>query len=181
MHGVEDLGLLKMDFLGLSTLSIIDRCLELIVRTTGESVDIDNVPLDDSKTFELLQRGDTIGVFQMEGSAMRALIRSLRPDNFNDVIALVALFRPGPMGANMHNLYADRKNGRAEVVPLHEVLAEKLADTYQIMVYQEQVMTVAQEMAGYSIADGDNLRRAMGKKIKSVMGRRGREVCCRVC
>ena len=169
MHGVEDLGLLKMDFLGLSTLSIIDRCLELIVRTTGESVDIDNVPLDDSKTFELLQRGDTIGVFQMEGSAMRALIRSLRPDNFNDVIALVALFRPGPMGANMHNLYADRKNGRAEVVPLHEVLAEKLADTYQIMVYQEQVMTVAQEMAGYSIADADNLRRAMGKKIKSVM------------
>ena len=169
MHGVEDLGLLKMDFLGLSTLSIIDRCLEIVLRTTGELVDIDNVPLDDAKTFELLQRGDTIGVFQMEGSAMRALIRSLKPDSFEDVIALVALFRPGPMGANMHNLYADRKNGRAEVEELHPVLTEKLADTYQIMVYQEQVMMVAQEIAGYSMADADELRRAMGKKIKSVM------------
>lgn len=169
MHGVEDLGLLKMDFLGLSTLSIIDRCLEIIVRTSGEEVDIDNVPLDDAKTFELLQRGDTIGVFQMEGSAMRALIRSLKPDSFDDVIALVALFRPGPMGANMHNLYADRKNGRAEVEVLHPVLTEKLADTYQIMVYQEQVMMVAQEIAGYSMADADELRRAMGKKIKAVM------------
>ena len=169
MHGVEDLGLLKMDFLGLSTLSIIDRCLEIIERNTGKRVDIDSVPLDDPKTFELLQRGDTIGVFQMEGSAMRALIRSLRPDSFEDVIALVALFRPGPMGANMHNLYADRKNGRAEVEELHPVLTEKLADTYQIMVYQEQVMMVAQEIAGYSMADADELRRAMGKKIKSVM------------
>ncbi|MEA1902114.1 MAG: DNA polymerase III subunit alpha, partial [Actinomycetota bacterium] len=169
MHGVEDLGLLKMDFLGLSTLSIIERCLELVERTTGQRPDIDNVPLDDEATFDLLQTGNTIGVFQMEGSAMRALIRSLKPDSFNDVIALVALFRPGPMGANMHNLYADRKNGRAEVEALHPVLEEKLADTYQIMVYQEQVMTVAQEMAGYSIADADNLRRAMGKKIKSVM------------
>jgi DNA polymerase-3 subunit alpha len=169
MHGVEDLGLLKMDFLGLSTLSIIERCLELVSQTTGERPDIDNVALDDAKTFELLQRGDTIGVFQMEGTAMRALIRSLKPDSFNDVIALVALYRPGPMGANMHNLYADRKNGRAEIEELHEILTEKLADTYQIMVYQEQVMTVAQEMAGYSMADADELRRAMGKKIKSVM------------
>ena len=169
MHGVEDLGLLKMDFLGLSTLSIIERCLELIERTTGEKVDIDNIALDDHKTFELLRSGDTIGVFQMEGSAMRSLIRSLKPDKFDDVVALVALFRPGPMGANMHNLYADRKNGRAEVEALHPILEEKLSDTYQIMVYQEQVMTVAQEMAGYSTADADNLRRAMGKKIKSVM------------
>ncbi len=169
MHGVEDLGLLKMDFLGLRNLSIIERCLELVERTTGARVDIDNVPLDDPETLELLRSGNTIGVFQMEGSAMRALIRSLGPDSFNDVIALVALFRPGPMGANMHNLYADRKNGRAEVEELHPALTDKLADTYQIMVYQEQVMAVAQEMAGYSIADADNLRRAMGKKIKSVM------------
>jgi DNA polymerase-3 subunit alpha len=169
MHGVEDLGLLKMDFLGLSTLSIIERCLDLVERTTGERPDIDNVPLDDEATFELLKAGNTIGVFQMEGSAMRALIRSLKPDTFDDVVALVALFRPGPMGANMHNLYADRKNGRAEVEELHPALTDKLADTYQIMVYQEQVMTVAQEMAGYSMADADELRRAMGKKIKSVM------------
>jgi DNA polymerase-3 subunit alpha len=169
MHGVEDLGLLKMDFLGLRNLSIIERCLELMERTTGERVDIDGIPLDDRRTFELLQTGNTIGVFQMEGSAMRALIRSLKPDSFDDVIALVALFRPGPMGANMHNLYADRKNGRAPVEALHPAVTEKLADTYQIMVYQEQVMMVAQELAGYSMADADNLRRAMGKKIKSVM------------
>ncbi len=169
MHGVEDLGLLKMDFLGLRNLSIIERCLELVEQGTGARPDIDNVPLDDDKTFELLQSGNTIGVFQMEGSAMRALIRSLKPDKFDDVIALVALYRPGPMGANMHNLYADRKNGRAEVEELHPAVTSQLADTYQIMVYQEQVMLVAQAMAGYSMADADELRRAMGKKIKSVM------------
>ncbi|MFZ0014039.1 MAG: DNA polymerase III subunit alpha, partial [Acidimicrobiia bacterium] len=169
MYGVEDLGLLKMDFLGLRNLSIIERCLELLEQSIGERVDIDNVALDDEKTFELLQSGNTIGVFQMEGSAMRALIRSLRPDSFEDVIALVALYRPGPMGANMHNLYADRKNGRAPIEELHPAVTEKLADTYQIMVYQEQVMMVAQELAGYTMADADNLRRAMGKKIKAVM------------
>jgi DNA polymerase-3 subunit alpha len=169
VHGVQELGLLKMDFLGLRNLSIIERCLELVEETTGERVDIDGVHLDDEKTFELLQSGNTIGVFQLEGTAMRSLIRSLKPDSFNDVIALVALYRPGPMGANMHNLYADRKNGRAPIEELHPALTDKLADTYQIMVYQEQVMTVAQEMAGYSMVDADNLRLAMGKKIKSVM------------
>ncbi len=169
MHAIEDLGLLKMDFLGLRTLSVIDRCLELIELSTGERIDIDNVPLDDEKTFRLLSSGSTIGVFQMEGTNMRALIRSLVPDSFNDVIALVALYRPGPMGANMHNLYADRKNGRAEITHIHPAVSEKLADTYQIMVYQEQVLMVAQEMAGYSLADGENLRKAMGKKIPEVM------------
>jgi DNA polymerase III subunit alpha len=169
MHGVEDLGLLKMDFLGLRNLSIIERCLELLEKSTGERIDIDDIPLDDQKTFDLLQTGNTIGVFQMEGTAMRALIRSLKPDSFDDVIALVALYRPGPMGANMHNLYAERKNSRAPVEELHPAVTDKLADTYQIMVYQEQVMMVAREIAGYSIADADNLRRAMGKKIKSVM------------
>jgi DNA polymerase-3 subunit alpha len=169
MYGVEALGLLKMDFLGLRNLSIIERCLELVEESTGERLDIDAVPLDDEKTFELLQSGNTVGVFQLEGNAMRSLIRSLKPDSFNDVIALVALYRPGPMGANMHNLYADRKNGRAPIEELHPALTDKLADTYQIMVYQEQVMSVAQEMAGYSMVDADNLRRAMGKKIKSVM------------
>ncbi len=169
MGAVESLGLLKMDFLGLRNLSIIERTLELIEETTGRRLDIDNVPLDDGATFELLQRGDTIGVFQLEGAPMRALIRSLRPDRFEDVIALVALYRPGPMGANMHNLYADRKNGRKAVEPLHPAITPFLEDTYQIMVYQEQVMQVAQEMAGYSMAEADNLRKAMGKKIKSVM------------
>ncbi len=169
MYGVEALGLLKMDFLGLRNLSIIERCLELVEQSAGVRVDIDNVPLDDQKTFELLELGNTVGVFQLEGNAMRSLIRSLKPDSFNDVIALVALYRPGPMGANMHNLYADRKNGRAPIKELHPALTELLADTYQIMVYQEQVMQVAQKMAGYSMADADELRRAMGKKIKSVM------------
>jgi DNA polymerase-3 subunit alpha len=169
MYGVESLGLLKMDFLGLRNLSIIERCLELVEASTGERVDIDAVPLDDAKTFELLQSGNTIGVFQLEGNAMRSLIRSLKPDSFNDVIALVALYRPGPMGANMHNLYADRKNGRAPIEELHPAVTDKLADTYQIMVYQEQVMQVAQAVAGYSMVDAETLRRAMGKKIKSVM------------
>jgi DNA polymerase III subunit alpha len=169
MHAVEELGLLKMDFLGLRNLSIIERCLELIEAGTGERVDIDSIPLDDPKTFELFQSGNTIGVFQMEGTAMRALIRSLRPDRFDDVVALVALYRPGPMGANMHNLYADRKNGRARIDEFHPAVAEKLADTYQIMVYQEQVLMVAQEIAGYTMVEADDLRKAMGKKIKSVM------------
>ncbi len=169
MHAVEELGLLKMDFLGLRTLSIIERCLELIEASTGARVDIDGVPLDDPKTFEILKAGDTVGVFQMEGTAMRALIRSLGPDRFEDVIALVALYRPGPMGANMHNLYADRKNGRAEIQHIHPSLSEKLADTYQIMVYQEQVLLVAREMAGYSMPEADALRKAMGKKEKAVM------------
>ena len=169
MYGVEALGLLKMDFLGLRNLSIIERCLELVEETSGTRPDIDNIALDDETTFRLLQSGNTIGVFQLEGTAMRSLIRSLKPDSFNDVIALVALYRPGPMGANMHNLYADRKNGRAPIEELHPALTAKLADTYQIMVYQEQVMTVAQEMAGYSMVEADELRRAMGKKIKAVM------------
>lgn len=169
MHGVEDLGLLKMDFLGLRNLSIIERCLELVEQATGTRPEIDDVPLDDEKTFELLRAADTIGVFQLEGSAMRALIRSLQPDSFDDVVALVALYRPGPMGAKMHTLYADRKNGREPIEELHPEITDILADTYQIMVYQEQVMQVAQKMAGYSMADAEQFRKAMGKKIKSVM------------
>ncbi len=169
MGAVESLGLLKMDFLGLRNLSIIERALELIEETEGTRLDIDSIPLDDPATFELLQRADTIGVFQLESGPMRALIRSLVPDCFDDVVALVALYRPGPMGANMHTLYADRKNGRKPVEPLHEAIAPLLEDTYQIMVYQEQVMQVARAMAGYSMAEADKLRKAMGKKIRSVM------------
>ena len=118
MHGVEDLGLLKMDFLGLRNLSVIERALDLIELSTGERVDIDNVPLDDDKTLEMLRRGDSIGVFQLEGGPMRSLMRSLAPTSFDDVAALVALYRPGPMAANMHNDYADRKNGRKPITYL---------------------------------------------------------------
>jgi len=169
MHGIEDLGLLKMDFLGLRNLSTIERCLELVEMSSGELVDIDSVPLDDDKTFELMCRGDTIGVFQLEGTAMRTLIRSLRPDSFKHVIALVALYRPGPMSNNWHNAYANRKNGREEVDYPHPGTKAVLSDTYGLMIYQDQVMEIAREMAGYSMGDADTLRKAMGKKIPAIM------------
>ncbi len=169
MHGVEDLGLLKMDFLGLRNLDVISDCLVLIKSTRGVDLDIDSVPLDDAPTFELLRRGDTIGVFQLESGPMRALIRSLAPTSFNDVAALVALYRPGPMNANMHNDYADRKNGRKPIEVFHEDARELLADTYGLMIYQESVMRVAQKFAGYSLAQADSLRKACGKKDREIM------------
>jgi DNA polymerase-3 subunit alpha len=169
MHGVEDLGLLKMDFLGLRNLDVITDTVALIERARGITVDIDNVPLDDSKTFELLQRGDSIGVFQLEGGPMRSLMRALAPTSFEDVAALVALYRPGPMAANMHTDYADRKNGRKEIAYLHPDAEEILADTYGLMIYQESVMRIAQKFAGYSLADADNLRKACGKKDRKLI------------
>jgi DNA polymerase-3 subunit alpha len=171
MHGVEDLGLLKMDFLGLRNLSVIDRTLELIEASTGQKLDIDNVPLDDEATFKMLQEGRSIGVFQLEGGPMRSLMRSLAPTTFEDVAALVALYRPGPMGANMHTDYADRKNGRKPVTYYHDDLEEILAPTYGLMIYQEQMMQVAQRMAGYSLAEADNLRKATGKKKRDLIAK----------
>jgi DNA polymerase-3 subunit alpha len=171
MHGVEDLGLLKMDFLGLRNLSVIERALDLIEDATGSRPDIDNVPLDDPKVYEMLQRGDSIGIFQLEGGPMRALMRSLAPDCFDDIAALNALYRPGPMAANMHNDYADRKNGRKPITYLHPDLEEVLADTQGLMVFQESMMRVAQKIAGYSLEEADNLRKAAGKKIREVMAK----------
>ena len=164
MHGVEELGLLKMDFLGLRNLSVIERALDLVEERTGSRPDIDAVPLDDERTFEMLRSGDSIGVFQLEGGPMRSLMRSLAPTTFDDVAALVALYRPGPMAANMHRDYADRKNGRKPVTYLHPDLEPILADTYGLMIYQESVMRVAQRFAGYSLEEADNLRKACGKK-----------------
>jgi DNA polymerase-3 subunit alpha len=169
MHGVSDLGLLKMDFLGLRNLSVIEKALDLIEVTTGERVDIDHVALDDEKTFEMLRRGDSIGVFQLEGGPMRALIRSLAPTCFDDIGALVALYRPGPMAANMHNDFADRKNGRKPITYIHPDLGEVLGDTQGLMIYQESLMRVAQRFAGYSLQEADNLRKACGKKIRALM------------
>ncbi|MCP3974125.1 MAG: DNA polymerase III subunit alpha [bacterium] len=169
MHAVEQLGLLKMDFLGLRNLSTIERALELIERSTGERVDIDAVPLDDPAVFEMLQAGDSMGVFQFEGGPMRALMRNLRPEEFEHLIALNALYRPGPLGAGMHTEYADRKNGRSEVEYLHPNLEPVLKDSFGIMVYQEQVMQAARRMAGFTMGEADMLRKAMGKKIPSVM------------
>jgi DNA polymerase-3 subunit alpha len=171
MHGVEELGLLKMDFLGLRNLDVISDTLEIIRQTRGIELDIDRVPLDDDPTLALLRRGDSIGVFQLEGGPMRALMRSLAPTSFEDVAALVALYRPGPMAANMHNDYADRKNGRKEIAYFHPDAEELLGDTYGLMIYQESVMRVAQRFAGYSLAQADSLRKAMGKKSREVMAK----------
>ncbi|MDE0377571.1 MAG: DNA polymerase III subunit alpha [bacterium] len=169
MHAIEKLGLLKMDILGLRTLSTIDRTLDLIERSTGDRPDIDRVPLDDADTYEMLCRGDTIGVFQLEGTAMRSLIRSLRPDRFQDMIALVALYRPGPMSNDWHHAYANRKNRRSKVDYPHPATEGVLSETYGLMIYQEQVMQIARDIAGYSMADADALRKAMGKKIPAIM------------
>ncbi|MEM7339163.1 MAG: DNA polymerase III subunit alpha [Actinomycetota bacterium] len=166
MHGVEDLGLLKMDFLGLRNLDVITDTLALIEQVHGEAPDIDAVDLDDGPTYELLREGKSIGVFQLESSPMRALMRSMAPTEFEDVAALVALYRPGPMAANMHNDYADRKNGRQEAVPFHPDAAEILGGTYGLCIYQEELMQLAQKFAGYDLAQADNLRKAMGKKIR---------------
>ena len=169
MHGVEALGLLKMDFLGLRNLTTIERALELIEKNTGNRPDIDNVPLDDEAVYEMLRRGDSIGVFQFEGGPMRALMRNLGPDRFEHLITLNALYRPGPLGAGMHLEYADRKNGKTAVEYPHPDLEPVLADTYGIIAYQEQVMQTAQRIAGFSMVEADELRKAMGKKIPAVM------------
>jgi len=167
----ETLGLLKMDFLGLRNLTIIDDCLKMIEANTGEGIDLLKLPLDDRKTYELLGKGDTLGVFQLDGGGMRSLLRLMKPDNFEDISAVGALYRPGPMGANSHTNYALRKNGQQEIVPIHpefeESLREILGTTYGLIVYQEQVMAIAQKVAGFSLGKADLLRRAMGKKKKA--------------
>ncbi len=167
----ESLGLIKMDFLGLRNLTILDDALVNITNNRGEKVVLEDLTLDDPTTFALMGRGDTLGVFQLDGGPMRALLRSMRPDVFEDISAVGALYRPGPMGADSHNKYARRKNGREEVVAIHPELAEPLEDilgeTYGLIVYQEQVMAIAQKLAGYSLGQADLLRRAMGKKKKA--------------
>jgi DNA polymerase-3 subunit alpha len=173
MSACEYIGLLKMDFLGLRNLTVLDDCLENIRANRGEEVVLETLPLTDKKTYELLAKGDTLGVFQLDGGPMRSLLRSMVPDSFDDISAVLALYRPGPMGANAHNEYADRKNKRKPVVPIHPELAEPLADildeTYGLIVYQEQVMAIAQKLAGYSLGAADLLRRAMGKKKKEIL------------
>ncbi|MBU6147256.1 MAG: DNA polymerase III subunit alpha [Actinomycetales bacterium] len=175
MAACEALGLLKMDFLGLRNLTILDDCCGHVLTNRGHRLDLASLPLDDPTTYGLLSRGDTLGVFQLDGGPMRSLLRSLRPDCFDDICAVLALYRPGPMGANAHNDYADRKNGRSPVHPIHpelaEPLSEILAETYGLIVYQEQVMAIAQRLAGYSLGQADLLRRAMGKKKKEILER----------
>ncbi|GAB2704804.1 DNA polymerase III subunit alpha [Nocardia thraciensis] len=169
----EAIGLLKMDFLGLRNLTVIGDCLENVKSNRGIDLDLENLPLEDKATYELLARGDTLGVFQLDGGAMRDLLRRMQPTGFEDIVAVLALYRPGPMGMNAHNDYADRKNGRQEVKPIHpeleEPLRDILADTFGLIVYQEQIMQIAQKVAGYSLGRADILRRAMGKKKAEVL------------
>ena len=173
MGACESTGLLKMDFLGLRNLSVLDDCLLNIEKNQGKKVVLEDLPLEDKKTFELLARGETLGVFQLDSAPIRALLRSMAPDSFEDISAVIALYRPGPMGVNAHNDYADRKNKRKKIEPIHpelsEPLSEILQDTYGLIVYQEQVMAIAQKVAGFSLARADILRKAMGKKIKEIL------------
>ncbi|BBY47819.1 DNA-directed DNA polymerase [Mycolicibacterium arabiense] len=169
----EAIGLLKMDFLGLRNLTIIGDCIENIQANRGIELDLDAIPLDDPATYELLGRGDTLGVFQLDGGPMRDLLRRMQPTVFEDVVAVIALYRPGPMGMNAHNDYADRKNNRQAIKPIHpeleEPLREILSETYGLIVYQEQIMRIAQKVAGFSLARADILRKAMGKKKREVL------------
>lgn len=164
---IEDAGVIKMDFLGLKTLTIIKNALEMIRINYGVNIDIDTIPLDDKKTFELYQKGDTIGTFQFESPGMQKYLRELKPDKFADLIAMNALYRPGPMAYIPD--YVDRKHGRQEISYDLPVMEEYLKETYGITVYQEQVMLLAQQIAGFSKGDADVLRKAMGKKQKSVL------------
>ncbi len=169
----EAIGLLKMDFLGLRNLTVIGDALENIKANRGVDLDLDHLGLEDPKTYELLARGDTLGVFQLDGSAMRDLLKLMRPTGFEDIVAVLALYRPGPIGVDAHTDYAKRKNGLQEIKPIHPELEEPLRDilseTYGLIVYQEQIMHIAQKVAGYSLGQADLLRRAMGKKKKEIL------------
>jgi DNA polymerase III subunit alpha len=169
----ENLGLVKMDFLGLRNLTILDDALTNIELNGKPALDLESLDLNDERTYELLGRGDTLGVFQFDGGPMRSLLRLMRPDNFEDISAVGALYRPGPMGANSHTNYALRKNQQQDISYPHPELAQALepilGTTYGLIVYQEQVMAIAQQLAGYTLGKADLLRRAMGKKKREVL------------
>lgn len=169
MDALQELGLLKMDFLGLRTLTVIERALHIIKSARSEEVNLDHVPLDDRETYELLARGETIGVFQLESTGMRELLKRLRPERIEDLIAILALYRPGPLGSGVIDDFIDRKQGRIPVTYPHPSLEPILEETYGVIVYQEQVMKIASEFAGFTLGEADILRRAMGKKKPEVM------------
>ena len=163
MKYVEEAGLIKFDFLGLTTLSNIDDCIKLIIKENKNFL-INNIPLDDKKTYDQLSKGDTVGIFQLESNGMGSVLRQLQPDRFEEIIAVVALFRPGPMD-NIPS-FCNRKHGIEEIKYLHSMLKGVLKETYGIIVYQEQVMQIAQVLSNYSLGEADLLRRAMGKKYQ---------------
>ncbi len=168
---VEMVGLVKFDFLGLKTLTVIDRALRIINHNKQDKVDIGFIPLDDAATFNLLKQCKSTAVFQLESHGMRDLIKRLQPDCFEDMIALVALFRPGPLQSGMVDDFINRKHGRSRVVYPHPDLEPIMRPTYGVIVYQEQVMQIAQVLAGYTLGAADILRRAMGKKKPEEMAK----------
>ncbi len=171
MVKVESMGLLKMDFLGLRTLTVIDKALKFLPALGGPRMQPGDIPLDDPEIYELLGRGETVGVFQLESSGMQEILRKLKPSGFDDITAVNALYRPGPLGAGMVDDFIDRKHGRKAIRYEHPLLAPILEETYGVILYQEQVMRIAVDMAGYSLGEADQLRRAMGKKKQSEMDR----------
>lgn len=169
MEDIETIGLLKMDFLGLKNLTMIQKTVDLIKQTHGQEIDLDHLPIDDPKAFELLARGELEGVFQLESSGMRQVVRDLKPSNLEDISSILALYRPGPLDAGLIPKFINRKHGREQIDYAHQILEPILKETYGIMVYQEQIMKIAQDMGGYSLGQADLLRRAMGKKKMSEM------------
>lgn len=173
MGPIEELGLLKMDFLGLSNLTIVNNAIRIIRKVYKTDVDLTAIPLDDPQTFELLQRGDTTGVFQLESAGMKRYLRELKPTEFDDIIAMCALYRPGPLGAGLIDSFVRRKNGLESVTYEHELTKSALESTYGVIVYQEQVMQMSKEMSGFTGGEADTLRKGIGKKIPEVMKKMG--------
>lgn len=169
MQTVEEIGLLKMDILGLRTLTVIGDTINLVKNSLGINLELSELPLDDSITYELLSQGETSGVFQLESSGMRAILKNLKPERFEDIIALVALYRPGPLGSGMVDDFISRKHGENKVVYSHPALEPILKDTYGVILYQEQVMRIASDLAGFSLGQADLLRRAIGKKKPEII------------
>jgi DNA polymerase-3 subunit alpha len=168
---VERNGILKIDFLGLRNLAIVDQCVENVFNYRGEVIDIDAIPMDDKNTFDLFRRAHTISCFQVGNEGMRALMYQMKPDDIFDIMALISLFRPGPMGSGMHQMYINRKHGRAPLDFVHPLLREDLEDTYGVFVYQENLLTAARVLAGFTAAEADDLRKAVGKKKPEVMAK----------
>ena len=169
MNPVEELGLLKMDFLGLSNLTTIKNALRIIKKVYGKDIDINTIPLDDTKTYELFQRGDTTGVFQFESSGMKRYLKALKPTEFDDIIAMGALYRPGPLSAGLTDSYIQRKNGDEKVSYEHPLMKASLESTYGVLVYQEQFMQISRDVCGFSGGEADTLRKAIGKKKRDIM------------
>jgi len=169
MGDLEELGLLKMDFLGLRTLTLLENTIKIIKDTTGENIELNKIPMDDRETYKLLQEGETVGVFQLESSGMRNLLRDMKPESFEDISSVLALYRPGPLGSGMVSDFVRRKRGEEPIEYPHPMLEPILKDTYGVIVYQEQVMQIANVMAGFTLGEADLLRRAMGKKLPEVL------------